>query len=194
MPSSAFCLTANRKKGKRGKEQPPGCAREEHGDISVALTICPGAPVTPGWPRAPTSPCKQETETDQGHSVGQGSGTECTGCCSTASGDQGPGVSAQRVSLQPPLPRPTLSPGPPLLPGWPGKPCRNKAGIKPSTWHRGQRPCCLPTLRCRCHPTGNGVQAWGGVLPHSPTHSLSPVSRCSWVTSLSHTALQGTED
>lgn len=44
--------------------------RETHrlclgGDISI-LTICPGAPVTPGWPRAPASPCEQETEALQG--------------------------------------------------------------------------------------------------------------------------------
>jgi len=82
-------------------------------------------------------------------------------------GDPGPGC-----------PTPTFSPGPPLLPGWPGKPCGNKAGIKPCAQH--QRPCPAPRARRQhprwvlaphpgtaqgggCHPTGDGAPT----LPYS---------------------------
>lgn len=51
----------------------------------------------------------------------------------------------------PGCPRPTLSPGPPLLPGWPGKPCGNKAGIKPCAQRRRQRPCPV-SCAWRQHP------------------------------------------
>lgn len=63
------------------------------------------------------------------------------------------------------LPRPTFSPGPPLLPGWPGKPCGNKAGIEPRAQHRRQRPCPVPHVLL-----GAGPAPWHhpgmGVPPH----------------------------
>lgn len=38
-PNSAFCLTANREKRAKAREQPPGCDGEEHRDVSVTYDL-----------------------------------------------------------------------------------------------------------------------------------------------------------
>lgn len=103
--SARFAGKGGEKKEKREKDQPQGCPRERHRDILV-LTSCPGAPVTPEWPRGPTSPWdgteREVGKWGQGGDTGTGRGQEPQGGRSEVS--------------------PTLSPGPPLLPGWPGNP------------------------------------------------------------------------
>lgn len=68
-------------------------------------------------------------------------------------------------------------------------PVRSAGGSSPDgCWPQALAPCgdrdAIP--RVRGYP-------WVGGVPRSHTHSLSPMSRCSWVACLSHTSLRGTE-
>ena len=155
--------------------------------------------MTPGWPRAPTSPWngrQRRFRYREGTGWGQGCGLR-TGAWRLPQR----GGSSERVTPAQAAPHPPSLLGHLCFPAGPASPAETKPGSSPvhSTSDPAQHPVPGGSIPAGCWPRtlarpreGDATPLVTG-LPRSRTHGLSPVSRWPWLAGLSHAALRGTE-